>query len=167
MVSVVCAGAQWRATAHRLPSNSKYPSPVQFYGDHCTYMFHHPFQKARVGGQCEILARAAHSRRAGLGFVCAQIQMEMFYRDMSRVATRGNTLTFQVPRILGASMVVTFALNVHRPSHRHALGLSTGHFGKDYDHRNRKHGISIVFASGTDMAAFQAKVHPMVLAAVS
>ena len=58
-------------------------------------------------------------------------------------------------------------MNVHRPSHRHALGLPAGHFGKDYDHRNRKHGISIVFASGTDMAAFQAKVHPMVLAAVS
>lgn len=91
----------------------KYPSPVKFYQDHCTYVFHHPFQKS-------------------------QITMEMFYRDMTNVRIKGTTLMYQIPHMLG-------------------------HFGKDYDPRNRRHGISIQFSSPTDAAAFCAKIHPMIL----
>ena len=50
---------------------SRYPSPVQFYADRCTYTFHHPFE-------------------------AREIAMSMFYCDMKALALRGPTLAFRI-----------------------------------------------------------------------
>ena len=50
---------------------ARYPSPVQFYADRCTYTFHHPYE-------------------------AREIDMSMFYVDMRAISLHGPTLSFKI-----------------------------------------------------------------------
>ncbi|GAB9471448.1 hypothetical protein Gpo141_00008659 [Globisporangium polare] len=80
----------------------RFPCPVSFLHDHCTYLFQHPYE-------------------------AKEIEMVMFYRDMTQVHVNLRDKSFQ------------FRIN-------HALGQ----FGDDYRPANPQHVIRIVLATASE-----------------
>jgi hypothetical protein len=76
---------------------SKYPSPVHFYPDKVSYVFHHPFQSK-------------------------EIAMDMYFRDMSSAQVSGTTFQFKISRPLHEYIS---DYDHSDPSHVIALALSS------------------------------------------
>ena len=79
---------------------SRFPSPVSFFRDRCEYAFRHPYDNR-------------------------QIDMKMYYADMTQVAIRNRVFRFKVPRPLKE-------------------------FGNDYKCRDPNHLVKIAFNSSHD-----------------
>jgi len=78
--ALLAAGAQ-NFTVGKL--TCKFPSPVNFFNDRCTYVFHHPYEPK-------------------------EINMVMFYADLKNVSVVGKTLKFKIGHPLSEFRCVSF-----------------------------------------------------------
>lgn len=91
--------------------NCRFPAPIQFFSDRCEYVFHHPYESS-------------------------EIQMVMYYMDMSGTVVTGNKMRFR-------------------------LSKKMAHFPLDFDPKNPLHTIGLEFATSAASASIRQRILPL------